>query len=79
MGAWPGPTRIARRWRRPPVRATASGVPFQQVYDEVAAETCLGYLPDSAEISGSVLFLASDLARPVTGQWFAVNAGQYLP
>ncbi len=60
-------------------QAVARGVPFQQVYDEVAAETCLGYLPDSAEISGSVLFLASDLARPVTGQWFAVNCGQYLP
>ena len=60
-------------------QATARGVPFQTVYDEVASETCLGYLPDSAEISGSVLFLASDLARPVTGQWFAVNCGQYLP
>lgn len=60
-------------------QAAARQVPFQQVYDEVASETCLGYLPDSAEIAGSVLFLASDLARPVTGQWFAVNCGQYLP
>ena len=59
--------------------ATARGVEFQTVYDEVASETCLRYLPDSAEISGSVVFLASDLARPVTGQWFAVNCGHYLP
>ena len=59
--------------------ADSRGVPFQTVYDEVAGETCLHYLPDSAEIAGSVVFLASDLARPVTGQWFAVNAGHYLP
>jgi NAD(P)-dependent dehydrogenase (short-subunit alcohol dehydrogenase family) len=60
-------------------RADSRGVPFDDEYDQVASETCLGYLPDSAEITGSVIFLASDLARPVTGQWFAVNAGQYLP
>ena len=60
-------------------QATARGIEFQEVYDEVASETCLRYLPDSAEISGSVVFLASDLARPVTGQWFAVNCGHYLP
>jgi NAD(P)-dependent dehydrogenase (short-subunit alcohol dehydrogenase family) len=60
-------------------RAETRGVSFDDEYDEVAGETCLGYLPDSAEITGSVIFLASDLARPVTGQWFAVNAGQYLP
>jgi NAD(P)-dependent dehydrogenase (short-subunit alcohol dehydrogenase family) len=58
--------------------ADRRGVPFQTVYDEVAGETCLGYLPDSAEIAGSVLFLASPLAKPVTGQWFAVNCGHYL-
>jgi NAD(P)-dependent dehydrogenase (short-subunit alcohol dehydrogenase family) len=60
-------------------RAETRGISFDEEYDQVASETCLGYLPDSAEITGSVIFLASDLARPVTGQWFAVNAGQYLP
>lgn len=60
-------------------KADSRGVAFEDEYDAVAGETCLGYLPDSAEITGSVIFLASDLARPVTGQWFAVNAGHYLP
>ncbi len=59
-------------------QADARGVPFQQVYDEVASETCLRYLPHSSEIAGSVVFLASALSRPVTGQWFAVNCGHVI-
>ena len=58
--------------------AEKRGITFQEVYDEVAAETCLGYLPDSAEIAGTVLFLASPLARPVTGQMIGVNAGHWF-
>lgn len=50
----------------------------EEVYDDVAGETCLKYLPSSSEIAGSVLFLASDLARPVTGQSLGVNAGHWL-
>lgn len=50
----------------------------EQVYDEVAAETCLEYLPPPEEIAGSVLFLASDLSAPVTGQSLGVNAGHWL-
>jgi NAD(P)-dependent dehydrogenase (short-subunit alcohol dehydrogenase family) len=59
-------------------QAAERGVDFQVVYDEVAAETCLKYLPDPDEIAGSVLFLASDLARPVTGESLDVNAGHWL-
>ena len=39
--------------------ATERGTTFQEVYDEVAAETCLGYLPSSEEIAGAVVFFAS--------------------
>ena len=55
--------------------ADKRGVTFQDVYDEVAAETCLGYLPHSEEIAGTVVYFASPLARPVTGQMIGVNAG----
>ncbi|MEJ7585548.1 MAG: SDR family oxidoreductase [Acidimicrobiales bacterium] len=58
--------------------ADKRNVTFQEVYDEVAAETCLGYLPDSAEIAGAVVFFASDLARAVTGQSLGVNAGHWF-
>ena len=58
--------------------ADERGITPDQVYDEIAAETCLKYLPPQEEIAGSVLFLASDLAAPVTGQSLGVNAGHWL-
>lgn len=59
-------------------QATERGITPEEVYAEVADQTALGYIPDSAEISGTVLFLASDLARAVTGQSLGVNAGQWF-
>jgi NAD(P)-dependent dehydrogenase (short-subunit alcohol dehydrogenase family) len=58
--------------------AADRGVTPEQVYEDVAGETCLKYLPPSAEIAGSVLFMASDLAGPVTGQSLGVNAGHWI-
>jgi NAD(P)-dependent dehydrogenase (short-subunit alcohol dehydrogenase family) len=54
------------------------GTSPQVIYEEVAAETCLRYLPPAEEIAGSVLYLASDLSAPVTGQSIGVNAGHWL-
>lgn len=59
-------------------QAQKKGISFDEQYQSVAGETALGYLPHSAEIAGSVLFLASDLARPVTGQALHVNAGHWF-
>jgi NAD(P)-dependent dehydrogenase (short-subunit alcohol dehydrogenase family) len=59
-------------------QAEKRGITFQEVYDEVAAETCLGYLPTSEEIAGTVVFLASPLAKPVTGQMIGVNCGHWF-
>jgi NAD(P)-dependent dehydrogenase (short-subunit alcohol dehydrogenase family) len=58
--------------------ASQRSITAQEVYDEVAAETCLKYLPDAAQIAGSVLFFASPLSEPVTGQSLGVNAGHWL-
>jgi NAD(P)-dependent dehydrogenase (short-subunit alcohol dehydrogenase family) len=58
--------------------AAERGVTPEQVYDDIAGETCLKYLPPSSEIAGSVLFMASDLAGPVTGQSLGVNAGHWI-
>ncbi|MBK6857713.1 MAG: SDR family oxidoreductase [Microthrixaceae bacterium] len=59
-------------------QAEKRGITFQEVYDEVAAETCLGYLPHSEEIAGTVVYFASPLSRPVTGQMIGVNAGHWF-
>ena len=55
------------------------GVTWQDVYEERAEETCLGYLPHSSEIAGAVVFFASPLAKCVTGTALPVNAGHWLP
>lgn len=58
--------------------AQQRGVTPEDVYREIADETCLKYLPSSEEIAGSVVFFASDLSKPVTGQSLSVNAGHWL-
>lgn len=58
--------------------ADQRGVTADDVYREIAEETCLKYLPSSEEISGSVVFFASDLSKPITGQSLSVNAGHWL-
>ncbi len=59
-------------------QAEKRGISFQEVYDEVASETCLRYLPHSEEIAGTAVYFASALAKPVTGQMIGVNAGHWF-
>lgn len=54
------------------------GMPVEQLRQAIAAETCLGYLPPGDELAGAAVFFASDLARPITGQALAINAGHWL-
>lgn len=54
------------------------GISGEEVYEEVAGETSLKYLPHSSEIAGSVVFFASDLSKPVTGQSLDVNCGHWM-
>ena len=57
---------------------TQEGVDVDVVYDEWAAQTALRYLVPPDEVAGSVVYLASDLARPVTGQAIYTGAGQWF-
>lgn len=57
--------------------AEQRGVPAQQVYDETAATLDLRRLPEPDEVADVVVFLASPLARAVTGQCVDVNAGEF--
>jgi len=53
------------------------GVTAEQVYAETAAPLDLGRLPEPDEIADAVVFLASGLARAITGQCLDVNCGEY--
>ncbi len=57
--------------------ARKRGVDAQQVYDETAAGIDLGRLPVPDEIADAVVFLASGMARAITGQCLDVNCGEY--
>ena len=57
--------------------AKQRGVTRQQIYDETAASTDLRRLPEPDEVADAVLFLASDLARAITGQCLDVNCGEF--
>lgn len=50
----------------------------QEVYDEIADQNCLKYLADSEELAGTVVYLASDLSKPVTGQSINVSCGMWM-
>ena len=58
--------------------AREGGTTPDAVYADVASRTALRHIPDSDEIADAVLFLASDLARAITGQALDVNAGHHF-
>ncbi len=58
--------------------ARKQGITPEEQYRQVADETALRYLPPSAEIAEAVVFFASDMARPITGQALGVNAGHWF-
>jgi len=57
--------------------AQQRGVSVQEVYDETAAAIDLRRLPEPDEVADAVVFLASDLARAITGQCLDVNCGEF--
>ena len=73
---WGDSVKIYFEWQ---AEERGGGATWQDVYDERAAETALGYLPHSSEIAGAVVFFASPLAKCVTGTALPVNAGHWMP
>lgn len=57
--------------------AQKRGITAQDVYDETAATIDLRRLPHPDEIADAVVFLASGLARVITGQCLDVNGGEW--
>lgn len=68
----------------PPVRGmfemieAGGGRTAQEQYDEIAARIPLGFIPPDEDVANAVVFLASDLARVITGQALDVNGGETL-
>jgi NAD(P)-dependent dehydrogenase (short-subunit alcohol dehydrogenase family) len=56
--------------------AESRGVSAREVYDEAVAAVDLRRLAEPDEIADAAVFLASDLARAITGQCLDVNCGE---
>lgn len=57
--------------------AAARGLSLDEGYDEVAAGMDLRRVQSPEETADAVIFLASDMARAVTGHCLDVNCGEY--
>jgi NAD(P)-dependent dehydrogenase (short-subunit alcohol dehydrogenase family) len=57
--------------------AKKRGVTVEDIYAQTAAPIDLGRLPEPDEIADAVVFLASPMARAITGQCLDVNCGEY--
>ena len=57
--------------------AKKRGVTSEEIYAETAAGIDLRRLPEPDEIADAAVFLASPLARAITGQCLDVNCGEY--
>lgn len=53
------------------------GISAEQVYQQTAARSDLKRLPEPDEIADAVVFLASPMARAITGHTLDVNCGEY--
>jgi NAD(P)-dependent dehydrogenase (short-subunit alcohol dehydrogenase family) len=58
--------------------ARRNGATPEQEYEKLASASALKMVPTPEEYVGSVLYLLSDLSRPVTGTSLHVNGGRYL-
>ncbi|HXZ86909.1 MAG TPA: SDR family oxidoreductase, partial [Myxococcota bacterium] len=59
-------------------RSRTRGVSAAQLEAEIVERSALGYIPGPEEIAGSVVFLCSELARPVTGHVLDCNCGMWM-
>jgi NAD(P)-dependent dehydrogenase (short-subunit alcohol dehydrogenase family) len=56
--------------------STGRGVEPQIVVDELNARVPLGRIPSDEDVAGSIVYLASDLSRAMTGQALDTNGGE---
>ncbi len=59
--------------------SAATGRPFEELVDEIRAESPMGEIATDDDIADTVVYLCSDLSSRVSGQIIHVDAGAYLP
>lgn len=77
---------VAPGWKWGPVLegylrgvAASSGRPFEELVDEIRADSPMHDIADDDDVADTVLYFLSPLSRKVSGQIVHVDAGSYLP
>jgi 3-oxoacyl-[acyl-carrier protein] reductase len=73
----PGYTRTDRLKDLAASRSKASGVPAEELYERWAADTATGKIAEPEEVASTIVWLASEQARSITGQTVLVENGAY--
>ncbi|MEU6660605.1 SDR family oxidoreductase [Streptomyces sp. NPDC046821] len=58
--------------------AQTEGVPQEEVLGRITKQMALPELATDGDVANAVVFLASDMARAITGQSLLVNAGEFV-
>ncbi len=74
LGALQGETLTAAAHKA----SVAVGISAEEWLERKPKEFALGSIPTPDQCAGTVLYLCSELARPVTGHHVAVNGGQWI-
>jgi NAD(P)-dependent dehydrogenase (short-subunit alcohol dehydrogenase family) len=59
--------------------AKSQGISEAKVVAGITKDIPLGVIPDDADCANAAVFLASDLARAITGAGLDVNGGEFMP
>ena len=59
--------------------AASQGVSQDDLIGDIAKDIPIGRIPDDADCANAALFLASDLARVITGAGLDCNGGEWMP
>lgn len=60
------------------MQAEARGVDESVIVGEIASQMPLGEIPEDGDVAEAIVFLCSDRARMITGQYLQVNGGQSM-
>lgn len=58
--------------------AAQSGTTAEAIERDIAGRAALGFIPEPEDLAGTIVFLASALSRPITGQSIAADGGQWF-
>ncbi|NRA08947.1 MAG: SDR family oxidoreductase [Myxococcales bacterium] len=59
-------------------QAKERGCTLEDMIAEVTSNFCIPEIPEDGDVAEAVIFLASDRARMITGQYLMVNAGERM-